>query len=517
MIGLAVSAFSQTVTKPPKLTTPSALLTPVEMEKPFTFAITVDPAADSKPSSFGATALPPGLKVDALTGQITGSITRAGAYNLQCIAANAKGQTIKATRIIVRAPAVNKVDVGRELFITDEKILRPTNPSSSQAAILKSWSMRSVLTRLAPEGADVNAFAAAWFKTWEGSIPAPRTNVAAKLREAWAADRFRLLAVINRLDLSKFLPGVDGKPDIGKPRALGEGRLIYEVLGSSNDAERFTIIFEFGLGGPGLVDFNLLNWALRWHALGRASLQGDANLNKYRAELNTLIQDYTLGNKLSFMGRLNQIRTNEFIDSPWQLREFHLNADGTGLRYVPVLLTPDHGLKGSAALASFITRNQSDIIGGRFPLPLDPAVPDALVADVEGPGFKWNDAPLNTRESFIFSFNTCSGCHAGNTGTFFQHVGVSNPGPSFLSPFLMGKITLDEALPGKTTKEHDEMGERAALLKALALDNTVPPAGITPLALPFVDLAKHALELERPAQERKRLEDLLSARALRVH
>ena len=65
---------------------------------PFFFKI---PATGTAPLTFGAKGLPDGLKVDAKTGVITGSISKAGDYPVTLTATNAKGKTTKPLKIVV--------------------------------------------------------------------------------------------------------------------------------------------------------------------------------------------------------------------------------------------------------------------------------------------------------------------------------------------------------------------------------------------------------------------------------
>ncbi len=80
----------------PKIT--GARVFGVRPGNPFFFKI---PATGTAPLTFGAKGLPDGLKVDAKTGVITGSISKAGDYPVTLTATNAKGKTTKPLKIVV--------------------------------------------------------------------------------------------------------------------------------------------------------------------------------------------------------------------------------------------------------------------------------------------------------------------------------------------------------------------------------------------------------------------------------
>jgi len=65
---------------------------------PFLFTI---PATGDQPMKFSAEGLPKGLKLDAATGRITGSITKRGEYIVTLRARNALGEAIREFRIVV--------------------------------------------------------------------------------------------------------------------------------------------------------------------------------------------------------------------------------------------------------------------------------------------------------------------------------------------------------------------------------------------------------------------------------
>ena len=65
---------------------------------PFLYTV---PATGDRPMSFAAEGLPDGLKLDAATGQITGSVAAAGEYRVKLSASNAAGKSKKDFRIVI--------------------------------------------------------------------------------------------------------------------------------------------------------------------------------------------------------------------------------------------------------------------------------------------------------------------------------------------------------------------------------------------------------------------------------
>lgn len=470
---LAVVALVFLAACTPEITSPATAT--AKVGEPFTYRI----AAKHHPTSFSAAVPPPaGLSVDPTSGVISGTPTEAGDFAILIGAKNSDGEDTQILKLTVAPPPPlppppppatesHPVVGAKELFITAPAVL---NDARAQAG--GPWHVKSALQRIAGPGADVEAFAQAWFATWttNTALPGvtdpdltPRAWVSAKLQEAWANDRIRLIAIVNRLDLTRFADA-----DITKdPLALGEGRFVYEVRDSGNVRLPFTIIFEYGLPAPGGVTAaQAERWGKLWHALGRPALGNETSFPPaYLAELQAITDEY------SATGTLNQIRTNEFLPPPaaarlWQLREFKRQGSPARLVQTPVAVTPAFVHNDTPALAGFINANTGAIESAG--LTAVPAALQAAVSPVPDPGFKWRAAgATSARAVSILSFNTCSGCHAGDTGTLFQHIGANAPD---LSPFLSGPITLDHPLPGKPTAQHDEMGERRKLLAALARD-----------------------------------------------
>ncbi len=81
-------------------------------------------------------------------------------------------------------------------------------------------------------------------------------------------------------------------------------------------------------------------------------------------------------------------------------------------------------------------------------------------------GFFWRAPTCRRRSRHKFSLNTCSGCHAGETGTDFTHVAPRAAGQaSVLSPFLRGGTVTDPVT--QMPRSFDDLGRRAADLAAL--------------------------------------------------
>lgn len=355
----------------------------------------------------------------------------------------------------------------KELFILHPNVLQAAQSRSHP------WHIRTALARIAG-GRDVDQFAEAWFQLWEDTkqvpgadeVVQPRRAVADALRNAWKNDRIRLIAIASRMDLARFPDSDRTQP----PDTLGEGRFIYEVLDAQNRPLRCTLIFEYALPlKPGLDPrLALRDWAQRWHALGRPEF---GSPTEAPAAYLTALQSLT--DEFSAHGNLNQIRSNELLDGgPWELREFHFSKTNGNLFAAPVHLTALADSNDKADLAAFVNQNAAALEAGR-PIHLVPSLQGA-VSQVPSPSFKWNinAAP---RPAFNFAFNTCSGCHAAATDTFFQHVGVSVQTPGGVSPFLSGEITLEQPLPplDNTGTKHNEMQERRDVLAEFADD--LPP------------------------------------------
>jgi hypothetical protein len=357
------------------------------------------------------------------------------------------------------AQAEEVVNNEKELLIMAREVVTSLRATEKTG----HWHIRTALQRIAGEGVDVNAFAKAWFKTWADNETVTGANdrflkrpwVAEALQTAWDNDNIQLVAILNRIDLARF---PDGEPTT-EPSALGEGRFVYEVRGATGP---LTIIFEYGLPGE-KTRASLNQWAKDWRALGSIPSAGG---NQFSEEFLKALQALT--DKFSAHKTLNQIRTNEFLtpDSGrqlWELREFHF--DNGRLVQAPVAVTPAFKHNDTPELKAFIEMNEDGILEGQhssIPVPLIGAV-----SPVPGQGFTWRSGGAPARASFIVSFNTCSGCHAGDTGTRFQHIGAAatESGPTTsISKFLKGPITLAQPLPEQVDTVHDEMGIRAKLL-----------------------------------------------------
>ncbi len=436
---------------PPEITSPASAT--AEHDRDFRYEIKLA----SGNATFSAR-LPDdlGLTFDAATGVVSGKPIRWGKFNLLLGATNDSGTSNRTVALEVR-PQSHPVDQARELLIVDHRVVQRPELAGPGAP----WSFRSVMQRLSggKTGANLDAFAQGWFDEWtrvtqvNGDTVGPRRNTTAVLSQAWRTDAFRLIAIVNRLDLTRR----QGNAPDGPVEKMGEGRFVFEVLSAPGGSPvEFTIIFEFGLPQlAGSADAATTEWARRWHALGRETLgqptQAGWPSEGYLRDLAGIAADFSATG-----AHLNQIRTNEFISGDWELREFKLERDA--LKQTTVAATPRDSLRG-AAFDRLVTDHAAAIVAGTHQIE-----PSLLGGTSNAQAQPWST--LGTRAAFVVSFNTCSGCHALDLpNTRFQHLQDAAPGRSAkLSPFMSGPVTLAHPLPGFESRQHDEMGQRAVLL-----------------------------------------------------
>jgi hypothetical protein len=297
---------------------------------------------------------------------------------------------------------------------------------------------------------------------------------------------FRLLAVVNRIDLGTARSGYGGSTT-SQPRTPGELRFIFGVVqpnpwGAGSDAtcgkKQFTAIFEYGV--PGVGCSAVTDWAQQWTQL--AWFPGfTAN---YLAQLEAMTESVVRHGAAPAKGNqsaLDQIRTSESALHPrsgnsfnWFQLEFALTAEDPGHNSDPPangLLQP-HTVAQSAAdklmlpWGTTINAFVNGPVTASVPLPV--SNPGQCSASYAVP-YSFAGAPFHGAFAFMplgysridsitatssaaaicarhqFSLNTCDGCHgddSGNLGTSsttgFGHVNPLDTIPVRLSNFLTG-------------------------------------------------------------------------------
>jgi len=265
---------------------------------------------------------------------------------------------------------------------------------------------------------------------------------------------FKLMAIVNRFDLRN-----DTRP-------CGEGRFVFCLIKSDcSRALQMTVIFEYGINKP--IDCNTeKSWAQQWINLKNFTLGSSA----YNQALKNITDQFTLcgtnPNKTN-QSSLDQIRTNDVTLSPnpkiWELREFVLDGTSGGLKETTVGQNPADRYDAQVVnanvqrMADYVNKNTKAIVSETNVVPLAwNGVPflggsaHILDSPTGSPPkvYHWDGTKSTSASTFItsdnarffYSFNTCSGCHAGETQTHFTHVDPVFFGTeATLSGFLTGK------------------------------------------------------------------------------
>jgi hypothetical protein len=286
----------------------------------------------------------------------------------------------------------------------------------------------------------------------------PRTPMQEEIIDPWVAASggpgmpldlskapFKLLAIVNRVDLRSQAAYRRGSG--------GELRFVFMHLRdgcTSPTGQPFEVILEFGVPASKCQDVKA--WASQWKALDALVLGSPA----YNAALEAITQQVVVANAAS--GRpngsaLKQIRTNEArLDLlgglDWEVREFRIDAGSHLLVQRALAQTPQRSLISGPVPAQYVNSHAWSILNGTNVVPLEypsVATPFRSGSTVFGAfSSTWDGTAatpmVNRQARHLFSLNTCTGCHYGETETFsFQHVHVAPFGTeAALSDFLTG-------------------------------------------------------------------------------
>jgi hypothetical protein len=338
----------------------------------------------------------------------------------------------------------------QELMITDLSVVEDpvrmvwtgglTNPKDG------AWSFGRLMTAMAGTN-DPSDFTLALFQKWEKDekvnsfIAGKRLNIDNVVINPWpklpngkldlTKPPLRLLAIVDRFDLRKLSQG-----------NAGEGRFVFGVTDSHGNPLSFTVILEYKL--PAATKADQQAWADAWHGLGALTFPSAKYNNALQAITDKFAGPGANPNKPNGSS-IGQVRSNEIaLSAPWQLREFHLEADGQ-LHEATVFNAPDESFNGSATLAAFINANEAGLIAGKTTIPLSfQSAPFRGVALNNNIDF-WSAPGVNNNDArFGLSVNTCNGCHGRETNTGFLQIGVRSKGvQSTLSGFLTGETVSD--------------------------------------------------------------------------
>jgi hypothetical protein len=266
---------------------------------------------------------------------------------------------------------------------------------------------------------------------------------------SWEHAPFRLLAIVNRVDLAS--DACSGYP--------GELRYVYAAVDPlTSQPLDVTVIVEV----PYPTTRTAAEWAQLWRELAAlpdaAYVQGLAQLvREVRAD----------ADPLRVRLRSNEVAFSNPAEPAWEMREFQLQVQGDALELaqVPLEFTP-RADADPAALSAYVLEHAEEIEGAGARLPDELR---AGAASIDAANFSWPVLGVSERLRRAFSVQTCNGCHGGDTAALpFRHIG---PGLSLDSPARVSRFLYD---PDATS---DELRRRSGVLDALtATACQAPPA-----------------------------------------
>lgn len=351
-----------------------------------------------------------------------------------------------------------------------------TNPSDG------AWAFGRLMTAMAGAN-DPELFVRNWLGQWDAprqvnGLTVPPRNMNGLVTQPWLNASgggrldlrrapFRLLAIVNRMDLRDLSRG-----------SAGEGRFVFGVLDPAGNPMQFTVILEFNL--PATSQAEIDQWAADWHALGSLPI-GSPPFNTALEAITNRFAGANVSPGRPNGSAINQVRSNEIaLSAPWEMREFTLNAAGQ-LVQTPVAQTADLPFNNSPALAQFINQNEASLITATHTVPAQlNGAPFLAGAALTPGGFFWSAPGITNPEArFQFSINTCNGCHAGETQTPFLHVFPRGPGQvANLSGFLTG-INVRDPVSGQNRTLNDLLVRSESLLGVLCREPNAPiPASV---------------------------------------
>jgi hypothetical protein len=387
-------------------------------------------------------------------------------------------------------PTPPGISVEKELLITDLSVVNGRRANGPDGA----WSFSGLVAALSPDNAP--SLVKHWLHSFarqqevDGVALPARAMVGKRMLEPWMKkDRatsfaswtpdlanapFRLLAIVYRPDL-----GIVDRD--GTIKSAGELRFVFSAVDLArakhlDDAPPlpFTLIFEYGLAATDRDGVKA--WAERWHGLGRFSFGAD-----YNAALQDITDAVTGRAGKPARSALNQIRSNEGLALPWQLREFRLVAGR--LVNAPLKDTPPlPSARDTRALSEIISRKPDDDLPARFL---------SASADIPDRGFRWPRMQIaNNVLRHNFALRTCNGCHGAETGRKaddhageaarhrgFRHIsGRAHNAQATLSEFMTGDPALVVDPTGKVHTFCDLKIRQQALHEALNPKPATPAA-----------------------------------------
>jgi len=376
----------------------------------------------------------------------------------------------------------------RELEIRDVSVVDDPIRTGPGGA----WTFGKLMEAMAPTPADAPAMVEAMLSSFltqqtVNSFPLPPRFGAqqvldsmrgqdGKLDLSLSPQAFRLLAIVNRIDLS----------DVSASTA-GEGRFVFGFapFGQTLSA---TLIIEYSI--PAGSQAEIVELGKAWHALRALPFPSEA----YNAALQTVTERFTARNAAP--GRTNgsalgQIRTNDFFaltPFAWEFREFHLDATSGMLVPAPVAQTPDRSFNFSDRLGRFVLANEPAILAEKHTAPLTFEGAPFQGGNVDASDFfTWQVPGVSPETRHRFARNTCNGCHTFSEtgGAEFQ---VSPRVPfqeSSLSGFLLGADVAD--FSAGVIRHFNELGRRGRILHGLVCPEEElppPPPETTPIGGP---------------------------------
>jgi hypothetical protein len=381
-------------------------------------------------------------------------------------------------------------------WVNTELFGQKTQASSGDITTITDFGGPLIRDNLLTSGSK-KTFISAWLKN--SGITVNQTNInnwQTLLTNKLEFFPVRLLAIVNRLDLRGNF-GYSGNTNSG-----GEGRFVFCFMDSNcSSNQKMTIIFEYGI--PITESCALKNYAQQWYNLKNFTLNGTVNTG-YNAALEAITNVFTnagAGGTKPNGNALNHLRSNEFLMSPWNIRDFSINASSHKLE----LIHPDKEPMSEAnansvfnlgakinSLVAFANANATIIEAeGAYSIPSDiKAIDGQIPSPSPTPPYFWNGQGTSIISDLArhkLSLNTCSGCHANETKTGFTHVIPANFGtPAALSSFLTGLGNDDE------TADIDSDPIGAFWIK----DRANRPTAATATKRGFNDLFRRANHLE---------------------